>query len=440
MKFLVWCFVVIFSSPLFAEMAMNHHHHDVSKNRGKIFLMPSDCDEMEIWDPVSAMCLPYPMGMPMTHLMLHGNIFGVGVTQQGPRGHDDVVTTQMLMGNLGTTVSERHFLNVGLMLTGEKWLLSSHGYPLLLQTGEENAQGVPFVDFQHPHSTPIMGLTFSDTIRIGSDEDKDYLKFFFSPRGQSTDGPITFMHRPTGAIQPDAPLGHHLGQDVGHITSTVIGGTIRLGDNQLELSAFNGEEPKPTKVDLPIGSINSGAIRLIHYFDDDLFAMASVAYVSSPHGTEPHLTHTWDDDIDKVWRYSASGYWKQAVAKEWDLYHTLIYGSVSTFGVDTARHSFSYEFLLRHSRSNFFGRFELLQRLPAELFIPTVADQLNPRWVAALTVGYSHVLFDFGAAKLNLGASVTKDFLPSAYTPSYGGNPWTAKAFLELSGMEMWAL
>lgn len=420
-----------------AHQVQDHPSH--MKNRGKISLLPSDCIEKEVWDPISAMCLPFPVGQEVTHLMVHGNIFGVGIAQSGPRGGDGFASTQMLMMNLGRTLQERHYLNVGLMLTGEKWTLPQKGYPMVLQTGEANEIGAPYVDAQHPHSSPIMGFTLSDTIRLG--DGKDHLRLFFSPRGQSTDGPIAFMHRPTGAIQPDAPLGHHIGQDVGHITSTVLGASFRMGSTQVEASAFNGEEPEPDEVNLPLGSPNSGAIRLIQYFNDNLIGMASAAYVKSPHPRAHSGTpKSYDADVKDLLRYSTSLYSKHSIYNNWTLYNTLIYGSVRTFGVDTLRHSLAHELGLNISASTLFSRLEVLQRIPAELLIAGPSNQLDPRWVGAVTFGYSHRLKDWGAVKLNIGGSVTKSFVPEEFSANYGGNSWGGKVFLEMSGMEMWML
>src|SRR6185312_14267064 len=183
---------------------------------------------MTYWDITQGMCEPLAMpGMPMKMAMLHGNIFGTRVWQQGPRGRDAWASTSMVMGDLGTSVGERHYLSAEVMLTAEKWTFPDQGYPLLMQIGEQNSQGTPFIDAQHPHSSPIMGLSFSDTITL--ENGKDFLKFSFAPRGESTDGPVAFMHRATGMVNPDAPLGHHIGQDVGHITSTVLAGALKLG-------------------------------------------------------------------------------------------------------------------------------------------------------------------------------------------------------------------
>src|SRR5262249_40495780 len=145
-------------------------------------------------------------------MMFHMNTFGVYTSESGLRGRHEVSAPNMFMADLFKPVGTMHLLGIEFMGTLEKWTYPEAGYPELLQVGERNASGQPFVDAQHPHSTPIMGLTLSDTLALG---DKKQLKLFAAPRGESTEGPVAFMHRVTGMVNPDAPLGHHIGQDVG---------------------------------------------------------------------------------------------------------------------------------------------------------------------------------------------------------------------------------
>jgi hypothetical protein len=82
----------------------------------------------------------------------------------------------------------------------------------------------------------------------------------------------------------------------------------------------------------------------------------------------------------------------------------------------------------------------VLQRTPEELAIDGASRPDSGRWVAAATLGYTHDLWQAAEARVGLGGSVTHDFLPSEFRGAYGGNPWTAKAFLRVSGMGMWDL
>jgi hypothetical protein len=385
---------------------------------------------MEIWDVSMGMCMPLPMaGMPMSMVMLHGNAFGTYVSGSGSRGRDAFASPNMFMVDVGKTLGDRHYLNLDVMMTSELWTFPSAGYPELLQIGEEQSNGQPFLDAQHPHSSPIMGLTLSDTIKLGAGE-KDHLKLFFAPRGEATDGSVAFMHRPTGMMNPDAPLGHHIGQDVSHITSTVIGGSLKLGNTRFEASTFHGTEPEPSHVDLPIGAPDSGAVRLIEEFSPNFMAMGSLAYVNEP---EPH-----DPDIPFLLRFGASAYNRVSLSSEWKFYNALIYGGVTKYDHASLLNSITEEFWFSRGGPNIWGRIEAVQRTPNELQIPGPSDRNSGRWVGALTLGYTHNFVNLTGLLVGLGASVTKTVLPDEYQGSYGGNPWSGRVFVQVSGMGMW--
>jgi hypothetical protein len=389
-----------------------------------------ECGDMQLWDLTENMCEPLPMaGMPMRMVMLHGNVFGVRTWEQGPRGRDAWAGPSMVMSDAGSSFGERHYINLDIMATVDKWTFPDRGNPEFAQIGENDSEGRPFIDAQHPHSSPIMGLTLSDTIRLDTGE-KDALKLFFAPRGESTDGPIAFMHRPTGMVNPDVPLGHHIGQDVDHITSTVIGGSLKLGDMHYELSAFNGTEPEPEQVDLPIANPNSAAVRLIRDFSGALSAMASFAYVKNP---EPDMP-----DIGYMFRYSASLYVQTHLGGEWEFHDSFIFGAVTGYDHSPALYSLGEEFLFRKQHSSIWGRFEAVERSPFELVVAS-ADS-SARWVGALTLGYTQALVRVDEATLSLGGSATRTLLPETFIGSYGGNPWSGKIFFELDGMKMWDL
>lgn len=391
---------------------------------------PSDCSGMEVWNYSSSMCMPLPMAnMPMSMLMFHGNAFLSQSLEEGPRGTNAFTAPNMFMIDAGQSVGDRNYINLEFMGTVEKWTYPAGGYPELLQIGEQNADHNPYIDAQHPHSSPIMGLTLSDTIALGNG--KDHVKVWFAPRGESTDGPVAFMHRPTGAVNPDAPLGHHIGQDVGHISSTVIGSSIRLSDTTLEISTFNGTEPEPTKVDLPIDSPNSYAARLIQEFNPHVFAMLSAAFVKNPEPREPFLDH--------VSRYSASIYDDNNFESGWMLHNAFIWGLINNYDNTSALNSFAEEFWFHKKSSNIWSRIEVLQRTSAELQVTSVAPY-DPKWATAVTLGYTHKLAAWESGNIGLGVSVTKDFLPTDFQNVYGGNPLSGKIFFQVSEMKMWNL
>ncbi len=387
------------------------------------------CEKTEVWDVGMAMCMPKPAeGKPTRMLTVRGNIFGVAASESGPRGRHAFTGPDMVMADLGASVGARHFFNLDFMGTAERWTFPRMGNPELFQIGERGANGEPFIDAQHPHSSPIMGLTFSDTIALA---ENDSLKLSFAPRGESGDGPIAFMHRVTGEVNPDAPLGHHLGQDAGHISSTVFAGSFALGATRIEASTFHGAEPEPTKVDLPLGTPNSYALRLVRDFTPAVTAMVSAAYVKNPEHDDP--------TIPFVARYSASAYTKCRLGS-WTLDHALIFGLITKYDHVSTLHSVGDELLFRDSVANsIFTRIEYVERTADELALPSATPD-DPRGVVAATLGYTRTLAKNERGELGLGGSVTHDFLPAEFRSAYGGDPWTGKVFLRLSGLKAWDL
>lgn len=395
---------------------------------GSLHAAADECGEMEVWDVAQQMCAPLAMGgMPMSMLMAHGNGFVTGATETGPRGRTQMAAPNMFMVDVGSSLGDSHYLKLEYMGTVERWTYPMSGYPELVQIGEANSQGIPFVDAQHPHSSPIMGLTLSDTYRFNQ-ASKDNLKISFAPRGESTDGPVAFMHRPTGIINPDAPLGHHVGQDVGHVSSTVLAASIRIGTLTGEASAFNGREPSPDAVDLPMGPLNSYGLRIFDEFSPHWTINASFAHVSNP---EP--TVAFED------RTSASVMSKHAFGG-WTLYNTLIFGWITHMDEATQLASFGEEFLLQGERPRVWGRIEIVQRTSEELNIASPTPD-SPLWVEAITLGYTHAVWKTGAAEIGAGGSMTVDFVGGQFREAYGSStPLTARIFIQMSGMKMWEI
>ncbi len=386
------------------------------------------CAATEVWDNSMNMCMPSAESAGQDTFLFSAqfNVFGVFSVLQGPRGVDQFAAPNMFMLDVGRAITPRQFLNLNLMGTTELWTYPQRGYPQLLQIGEEHSGGQPFVDAQHPHTSPIMGLTLSDTVSL---ESSRTLRLFFAPRGESTDGPIAYMHRDSARDNPDAPLGHHVGQDVGHISSTVLGAQLDLGPFIFEASAFNGTEPDPTVVDLSLGPINSEALRVTYAIGAGHRVMGSVANVEQ---TDPQYPGT-----NSATRLAAALYDHFAPGNLGLLDHSLIVGSITRHPTDSSLTSFLDEAVLQRDSFDLWGRIEVLQRLASELELPTSPARAGDvkHWVSALTLGYTHWTSPSRHLQLGLGTSLTMDILPDIWARAYGGRtPVTARLIVQIRG------
>ena len=379
-----------------------------------------------------SMCMPNP-NSPQPEVAVSGqfNAFGVFSALQGPRGVDQFAAPNWIMIDAGRRLGDRQFVNVDLMGTAELWTYPWHGYPELMQVGEERRDGTPYIDAQHPHSSPIMGLTLSDTITLARERS---LKVYFAPRGESTDGPVAYLHRTSARDNPDAPLGHHVAQDVGHISSTVLAAQLSAGKWVYEASAFNGAEPEPMHVNLPLGPLNSGAARVTYLVNPGHRVMAAVAQVEQVDPAYPGTT--------SATRLSASIYDHFASGGRWRIDHTFIFGSIRRHPDGVTLNSLLDEVTVANGPGELWGRVEVLQRLSSELEIsnaPTATAADDKRWVSALTVGYTHWIAEAHHIDFGFGSSMTADFVPGPWATAYGSRvPLTVRVILQLRGAGRW--
>jgi len=410
------------AAPAKAQMS-NAEHWDMMTT-------PDNCSASEYWSFGMSMCMPRPSELGNFRAMIMGAIFLADIGVSGTRSAHELAAPNWLMLDAGVDLARWNRLELDTMLTIERWTFPYSGYPLPFQVGEENSQGVPFVDAQHPHSSPIMGLSVTDVISLSRTKLR-ILRVWFAPRGETTDGPIAFMHRSTGTVNPDAPLGHHIGEDVGHITSTVIGVSLTLPSTIIEASTFHGREPDPDAVDLPIGTPDSAALRVVQTLGRRYTLAASFAYAHDPEGT---------GQTEPVFRASVSAYGRWNLPLAWRAYATLIWGGISNYDDSPWLDAITGEVLFTDWDNALWGRLEMVQRTPAELRVtPLPADPNTPDWVGGLTAGYTRRAVSLGPLDFSVGASGTLNFLTDPFLSAYGGRPiLSGKLFVEARVIKMW--
>jgi hypothetical protein len=368
------------ASPARAQM-VNAEHWDMMTS-------PDQCTSNEYWSFAMSMCLARPARRGNFRAMVMGALFLADVGVSGTRSAHDLAAPNWLMLDGGIDLARWNRLELDAMFTAERWTYPDSGYPLPFQVGEENEHGVPFVDAQHPHSSPL---------------------------------------------NPDAPLGHHIGQDVGHITSTVIGLSLTLPTTIIEASTFHGREPAPDAVDLPIGAPDSVAARVSQQLGRHHTLAASLAYVHDPEGT---------GQTEPVVRASVSAYARWNLPLDWRAYATLIWGGISNYDGASWLDSITGEVLFTDWSNALWGRLEILQRTPAELRVmPAPANPNAPDWVGAVTAGYTRKIVALGPVDFSVGASGTLNFMTDTFLNAYGGRPIVSgKLFVEARVIKMFVV
>jgi hypothetical protein len=168
-------------------------------------------------------------------LMFHGQAFGQydnqstihGGTQWGMIDWEMLTALRDVGGGL---------VRLNLMTSLERATLGASGYPELLQTGGiDHHQRIP--NRQHPHN-PIGELSVGYDHPITSNL---ATSIYLAPVGEPALGPVAYMHRPSGDVDPFAPIGHHW-QDGSHESAGVISAALYSRAMKLEGSVFNGRD------------------------------------------------------------------------------------------------------------------------------------------------------------------------------------------------------
>lgn len=359
--------------------------------------------------------------------MLHG-FANVGYTNQGgPRGNSQMFTTNMLM-----FMAQRPFDggSVGFrsMVTLEP-LMGPEGYPELLQTGETSDGKYPLIDRQHPHDV-IMELAVTGNHTIT--DDSSVFTYFGLP-GEPALGPSAFMHRMSGADNPEAPISHHW-LDSTHVTYGVatLGYVWKLF--KLEGSTFRGREPDQYHWDVEEPKFDSWSTRATLNPTRDWSMQVSFGHLTSPEQLFPSNNTnraTASATYNKTWRDG----WTQT---------TAAWGRNWQEGIDTLDAALLESAVNFRNTHTLFTRLEYVQKddlLPAvplssvglfqhvledyHPFFPggNVTFVLNIFGVSRITLGYIYDFPSEGYLQCGLGASGSVIIIPDALKPFYGNAP-----------------
>ena len=337
-----------------------------------------------------------------------GNIFA-GVNYQHRKGEDiDTFESQNWVMGMGRRPLGRGQLKIDTMLSFEPYTLKDIGSPQVFQTGE-TYKGVPLVNYQHPHDL-FSTLTAAYVQPVGS----WIVTTSAAAVGMPALGPPAFMHRPSAAENPQAPLAHHH-LDSLHITPGVITvGASRQGIG-IETSWFQGREPDEDRTDIDFGALDSWSLRG-SWTRGPWYAQVSVGHINEPEPLNP----------GDVTRFVAS------------IAHTRT-GTISTavmaaLGHNRESHGNSNGFLVETNmswldRNHLYSRIEFVEKELPHIHAGFVQPPHELSTVGAFTVGYTRDLMSRAFGRLGIGGDTTMYYVPLMLQETYGA-PLSFHAFL----------
>ncbi len=345
-------------------------------------------------------------------LMLHGNMFlrytqigssrDVSAAGKGSRNRFDAPS--MFMAMYSRPISKKSQIGLRAMMSLDPLLERGYGYPLLFQSGELY-RGEPLHDRQHPHDLfSELAATYSYKF-----DDKNSFFVYAGYPGEPAIGPPAFMHRPSAANNPDAPIGHHW-QDATHITFGVVTAGFTHKNIKFEASAFKGTEPDENRWNFDAPKLNSFSGRLSWNPTKEWAFQVSHAYLKYPERSEP--------DLKVMRRTTASAIFNKKINDDTNWSNSMIWGQNHS---DEGRsNSFLFESNYEFDKNAVFGRFEQVQKNAHELVLPAPHPEGN-FWVGAYSLGYLRELVKGKGIDVGIGAMATFNTNPDSISGFYGG-------------------
>lgn len=366
-----------------------------------------------------------PDAMPLHHLMTragvwtvmgHGEVFAGGSNMNGPRGDETFFAPNMLMLMAERNAGANTFLRFSGMFSADAWTVGGAGYPLLYQTGE-TWHDQPLTDHQHPHNV-FSELSASVTQRVAGPV---ALSLYIAPVGEPALGPPAYPHRPVGANDPLAPIGHHW-QDATHISYGVATAGIDTRRWRLEGSTFNGREPGENRAEIRAPEFDSFSGRVSVNPASELSLQTSYGYIHSPEAEHPE---------HDVWRTTASAVWVHPLSGGRSVDATLVWGRNRSDHTDFD--SWLFEAQLDRERGlGVFTRIEYVEKNAEELVLPAMFDPERTFPLRQGTLGAIYGLPLGGALSWGIGAQVVQSFTPRDLESVYGRNPGGWSVFLRV--------
>jgi hypothetical protein len=373
------------------------------------------------WIPEAA---PLPARRSMAgawDLMFQGIAFAQFDKQGGPRGGEQFgsLSWGMFMATHDLGGGQ---LQLRSMLSLDALGVTSRGYPLLLQSGEEY-RGQLLYDRQHPHDA-FMEVSALYQRSISKDVG---VSVYVAPSGEPALGPVAYVMRPSAMDNPAAPIGHHW-QDATHVSFGVLTAGLFTRKWKLEGSWFNGREPDDQRWNFDPIRLDSWSGRLTFSPDAHWSASASYGVLASPDASAPSVSeHRATLSVLQGARFGRDGEWST----------TLTWGGNLLAGESTFSNSVLLESeAVLDDRNTLLARAEEVQKSASELALTGTPFGFAPDTrfsVAELSLGYVRELVRWRGGTLGLGGLATLNLVPATLRGAYGSTtPTGAIVFLRV--------
>ena len=205
-----------------------------------------------------------PETTPLSSVTIHAGAWDVNahweafvqrLDENGTRGGDQISSVNWMMG-IGERRLGQGRVAVRGMFSLDSWTIGGCGYPNLLASGELCADE-PLYDLQHPHD-----IFMEVAARYDRPLSHEFaIHVYAGLAGEPAIGPVAYMHRPSAAGNPLAPITHHW-FDSSHVSFGVITTGLYRKQWKVEASLFNGREPDAQRSNIDWGPLDSRSARV----------------------------------------------------------------------------------------------------------------------------------------------------------------------------------
>jgi hypothetical protein len=374
------------------------------------------------WQPASTPMYMWQQIKGPWLLMYHADFRMGANVQVGPRGLVKFESQNWFMP-MAVRQLGRGTLQLRGMFSLEPFTIPQGGSPQLFQTGE-TFNNRPLVDRQHPHD---LFMTMSSTYTVPLGERATWFGYVGLP-GEPALGPTAYMHRASAALNPAAPLSHHL-QDSTHISFGVATTGFTYRWFQVEGSAFNGREPDENRYDIEFHPWNSKSVRISAAPTKNWSLQWSYGWLHEPEVLEPGNERRMTASIS-VNQKIAGANWATS----------LIWGrNRIQHGGGATRNGYLAETTVNFLNVNYlYSRLELTDKGGLldkdELVQAGLAPNSNPNFrIGAFTLGGARDLWATRSLRVAIGADATVFYqVPRVLTPFYGNQPAGFHVFLQI--------